>query len=227
MGPVCRQVGGGFGQLLDYVERHGDARVPKSYTVDGYKLGHWVTTQRSFRAKGVLEADRERRLQDLSGWTWDTRATGGRRVSADSCAMSNTTVMPVPQSYTVDDYKLGHWVNKQRSNYAKSALDADRERRLQDLTGWTWKACRRPRPGGLAGRSSSTMTRRQDPLPDERRWRNSMPTGSIRNRRSRAWCGTSSLRRQQRSDQLGDSGAGSVPGPSARRWITTTRWSQP
>ena len=29
----------GFRRLLDYVERHGDARVPRSYTVDGYKLG--------------------------------------------------------------------------------------------------------------------------------------------------------------------------------------------
>ena len=41
----------GFGRLLDYVERHGDARVPQSYTVDGYKLGQWVNAQRPEAAK--------------------------------------------------------------------------------------------------------------------------------------------------------------------------------
>jgi hypothetical protein len=29
----------GFSRLSHYIERHGDARVPVSYTVDGYRLG--------------------------------------------------------------------------------------------------------------------------------------------------------------------------------------------
>jgi Helicase associated domain len=45
--------------------------VPKSYTVDGYPLGQWVRDQRNFHSKGTLDADRERRPQDLPGWTWD------------------------------------------------------------------------------------------------------------------------------------------------------------
>jgi len=59
----------GFRQLLAYVERHGDARVPKSYTVDGYNLGYWVGNQRSFYSRGTLDPDRQHRLQDLPGWT--------------------------------------------------------------------------------------------------------------------------------------------------------------
>ena len=47
MGPRRRQWEEGFRRLLDYVERHGDARVPQSYTVDGYQLGAWVSTQRA------------------------------------------------------------------------------------------------------------------------------------------------------------------------------------
>ncbi len=31
-------------------------------------------TQRSSYAKGTLDADRQHRLQDLPGWTWDTKA---------------------------------------------------------------------------------------------------------------------------------------------------------
>jgi hypothetical protein len=57
-------------RLVEYVERHGDARRLASYTVDGYPLGAWVGTQRSFYAKGRLGPDRERRLQDLPGWAW-------------------------------------------------------------------------------------------------------------------------------------------------------------
>ena len=45
-----------------------------SDTVDGYKLGTWVDTQRSRNSEQSLEADRRRRLQDLPGWTWDTQA---------------------------------------------------------------------------------------------------------------------------------------------------------
>ncbi|MGO9103846.1 MAG: helicase associated domain-containing protein [Mycobacterium sp.] len=60
----------GFSRLSHYVERHGDARVPFSYTVDGYPLGQWVINQRQRHRRGILDADRQRRLQDLPGWTW-------------------------------------------------------------------------------------------------------------------------------------------------------------
>jgi hypothetical protein len=60
--------------LMDHVEHHGDARVPQSYiAVDGYKPGLWVNTQRTKHAKGTLDAERERRLQALPGWTWKVR----------------------------------------------------------------------------------------------------------------------------------------------------------
>ena len=40
-------------------------------TVDGYALGKWVVSQRHSQGKGTLDADRQRRLQALPGWTWD------------------------------------------------------------------------------------------------------------------------------------------------------------
>ena len=128
-----------FGLLEQFVERHGHARVPQSYTVDGYRLGGWVSEQRTNHAKGTLDADRERRLEDLPGWTWDPSPTSGRRVSADSCDyVERHGDARVPLSYTVDGYRLGEWVSTQRDNHAKGTLDADRQRRLQDLPGWTW-----------------------------------------------------------------------------------------
>ena len=62
-----------FGLLEQFVERNGDARIPFSYKVDGYRLGAWVNAQRNFHAEGTLDADRERRLKELPGWSWSGR----------------------------------------------------------------------------------------------------------------------------------------------------------
>ncbi|MGO9653878.1 hypothetical protein [Mycobacterium sp.] len=32
------------------------------------------------------------------------------------------------------------WVKEQRRNYARGTINAERQRRLQDVPGWTWKA---------------------------------------------------------------------------------------
>jgi superfamily II DNA or RNA helicase len=132
----------GFSRLRHYVERHGDARVPQSYSDEGYGLGRWVAKQRTSRDKGVLNADRQHRLQQLPGWTWDPRADqweqGFARLLHYVKCHGHARV---PASYTIDDdgHPLGRWVVKQRVNYVRGTLDADRQHRLQDLPGWAWK----------------------------------------------------------------------------------------
>ncbi len=137
--PKAYQWERGFRQLLQYVERHGHARVPQSYTVDGYRLGTWVVKQRGRHAEGTLDAHREQRLEDLPGWTWDPLA---EKWEEGFCRLADYVARHgdarVPASYTVDGYQLGAWVGHQRSSHAKGTLDADRERRLQALSGWTW-----------------------------------------------------------------------------------------
>ena len=133
----------GFRRLREYVACNGDARMPASYTTvdDGYPLGSWVTIQRSSHSKGTLDVDRERRLQALPGWTWDAVADrweeGFRRLRTYVDHHGNARV---PQPYVVDGYPLGLWVNTQGGRYAKGTLEADRERRLEELRGWVWSA---------------------------------------------------------------------------------------
>jgi superfamily II DNA or RNA helicase len=130
----------GFRRLLDYLDRHGNARVPQSCTVDGYRLGSWCQLQRSNYAEGILEADRERRLRDLLGWTWDPRTDDwedgfSRLLDYIDCHGNSR----VPQSFTVDGFRLGQWVGVQRTRRDKGSLDTHRQQRLQELPGWTWQ----------------------------------------------------------------------------------------
>ncbi len=128
----------GFSRLLDYVERHGDAHVPAAYTVDGYRLGRWVIKQRAKHAEGTLDADRQRRLDELPGWTWDPSPTMGGGFPPAPGVRRTSRHARVPASYTVDGYPLGHWVDSNATTYNEGTLDADRQRRLQDVPGWTW-----------------------------------------------------------------------------------------
>ena len=61
-----------FAALVAYVKAKGNARVPYEYrNANGYRLGLWVTTQRSKRHS--MSADRHRRLAKVKGWMWKAR----------------------------------------------------------------------------------------------------------------------------------------------------------
>jgi hypothetical protein len=55
-----------FSRRLHYVERHGDALVPYSHTVDGYPLGGWAKTQHRFHTQGTIGADRAGQDPDIT-----------------------------------------------------------------------------------------------------------------------------------------------------------------
>ena len=127
MGPPRRKVGGGFQATLP-VRRPPRSR-PRPFRLHGrwLRLGWWVNMQRNNYAKGTLDADRERRLQELPGWTWDTRVDqweeGFNRL-LDYVERHGDA--RVPQSYTVDGYKLGQWVTTQRQSHRKGTLHRPR-----------------------------------------------------------------------------------------------------
>ena len=97
-------------------------------------------SQRSKHTKGILDADREHRLQDLPGWTWDPYADqweeGFRRLLRlrRSATVTPASRGPTRSMATSSVSGSAH----QRNMHAKGTLDADRERRLEDLPGWTW-----------------------------------------------------------------------------------------
>ena len=126
----------GFAHLEAFVVREGHARVATSFkTPDGYPVGQWVTTQRTNRAQ--MSSARASRLEALSGWTWDVLEAqweeGFARLGA---FIERNHDGRVPPSATIDGYRLGAWVKKQRAN--RAVMSVDRQSRLQALPKWTW-----------------------------------------------------------------------------------------
>lgn len=132
----------GVSHLRRYVQTHGDAVVPFDCVVDGYPLGQWVGNQRQKRARGALALDRQAQLDSLPGWAWHTRdAAWEAAFSQVKKFLDEHGHARVPISYvTADGFHLGRWVNGQRSAFSRKTMRVDRQRRLERLPGWCWRA---------------------------------------------------------------------------------------
>jgi superfamily II DNA or RNA helicase len=130
-----------FGMLQSFVERKGNARVPQQWTEDGYRLGTWVNGQRDQFRSGTLEPDRQARLEAVPGWTWtpldDAWEEGFARLESFVAREGHARV---PAQWHEGDYRLGNWVNQQRTRFRHGTLEPDRCARLEALAGWTWTA---------------------------------------------------------------------------------------
>jgi superfamily II DNA or RNA helicase len=130
----------GFSRLLEYVERHGHARVRRFEKLGEHNLGGWVKSQRRAFGDGSLNEDRKRRLAGLVGWTWDSYADlWEERFGLLLGYVERYGDALVPTSYTADDgYELGRWVAVQRNFQKDGTLESARRARLDILTGWSW-----------------------------------------------------------------------------------------
>jgi superfamily II DNA or RNA helicase len=127
----------GFRRLREYIEEHGDAKVPQSYLVGGYALGKWLSVQR--RTWESLSAERRQRLQKLPGWTLDARGEWWERGFGHlQRYVEEHGNARVPQTCVFDGFNLGLWVANQRGRW--DTLGDERRQRLQTLPGWTLDA---------------------------------------------------------------------------------------
>jgi hypothetical protein len=147
--PKRERWGVGFAKLLEYVNSHGDARVPLAYvTPEGFRLGNWIAIARRTRSKGQLSADRTKELDALPGWSWgilDDAWEEGLCILVDHIRAGGDP--NVPRGYvTASGYRLGAWIDRQRLLWIDGRLDQHRAEQLNNVPGWSWG-----RENGLRG----------------------------------------------------------------------------
>jgi hypothetical protein len=125
----------GFRALSKFCAREGHCRPSRFYVEGNYKLGPWVSTQRSH--KDQLSVERKRRL-DALGFVWSWR---DHLWDQGFAALLNFKQREghcrVPIFHCEGKYRLGWWVSSQRSN--RNEMSAERKARLNEI-GFVWKA---------------------------------------------------------------------------------------
>ena len=126
-----------FAILKKFLEREGHLRVAAKHVEDGFDLGKWVNRQRS--RTELRSSEQISRLESLPGWTWNANdAAWEDGITALKKYIEREGHARVPESHMEEDYRLGHWVNAQRTGMNKGRLSRKRISRLDNLTKWSW-----------------------------------------------------------------------------------------
>jgi len=127
--------------LREYAKREGNTFVPRTYfTKYGYNLGTWVTSRRRDFKLGKLSFEKQKLLEQIHGWVWDTVEDAwqeGLRHLQEYIKQEGTTVLPA-KYITEDGYKLESWVVRQRAEYRRGKLPPERKKAFDQVPGWTW-----------------------------------------------------------------------------------------
>ncbi len=123
--------------LEQFVEEHGHASPLASYVTDeGWRLGSFVNTQRTWKKKGWLKPDRVTRLEQFHGWSWDAHngywLEGLRRLRD---YVDKTGALPA-RDVVVDGFPLGQWTSNQHRRIKNPSFPVDRAQLLKEVPGW-------------------------------------------------------------------------------------------
>jgi len=81
--------------LREYTEQKGDTLVPRNYfTKHGYNLGSWVTSRRRDFKIGKLSFEKQKMLEQIHGWVWDTLEAAWTKICLGMFNMKETLSYP-------------------------------------------------------------------------------------------------------------------------------------
>lgn len=129
----------GFRHLSDFVAKCGHARVPVGHRApDGFRLGAWLARRREDWRAGRLLAGRAAALASLPGWTWDPFEDDFRTgLDALRAFVAEYGHARVPAAHvTSRGFRLGRWVQHQRTQLRRGTLSLERIEALRDVAGW-------------------------------------------------------------------------------------------
>lgn len=119
-----------------YYESYGNLEIPAKYTMDGYSLGAWISTQRKVylgKTAGCLSREQVERLAKIGmRWQGTQEAAWEKNFAKAEKYFKKYGNLEVPADFTTEDgCKLGRWVRRQRDRYKKIALAS--ENKTEDL----------------------------------------------------------------------------------------------
>jgi superfamily II DNA or RNA helicase len=119
--------------LTTFKCREGHCLVPKRHVEGGFRLGHWVSTQRNNRTK--MPRERMQRL-DAIGFVWDPLEDRWEEgFAALTTFEAREGHCGVPRDHIEGTFKFGQWLSVQRRT--KDIMPAERRQRL-DAIGFVW-----------------------------------------------------------------------------------------
>lgn len=140
-----------YAATLAWAEANNGARLGRNTSYQGVGIGEWAHKQRLARSKGMLPAERARRLERVAGWYWNRDdadfADTYQLLEAYAAAYGTVADRPTGESRFAKaltrgatKWRLGVWMAQQRQAYRDDMLDAERVRLLEKLPGWSWDA---------------------------------------------------------------------------------------
>ena len=215
-------------QLMEYRRRFGHCVVPAKWR-DDVAFGQWVHTQRAFRKKGMLSADRIARLEAIGfEWfeRWDTPSPDAhwdemlRHLEQYRQEHGHTEV---PSTFRGVP-GLGPWVIDQREISKLGKLKPDRRERLEAI-GFAWHGTRRPDRERWEARFQQLLDFRQRfghcRVPNK--WKEDIPFGHwVHVQRAFRSRGTLSAERVQRLEAIGFE----WHAPNSRSYLYDDHWAQ-
>jgi superfamily II DNA or RNA helicase len=131
----------GLARFEVFVAEHGHGQVQQSFVDEsGYRLGAWVTKQRSAMRDGRLDTGRRAVLEATPGWGWTATRPRWEEGYERLCSfIERKSSARVPVDHRdPDGFALGGWVHNQRALHAGGKLDPERATLLEELPGWEW-----------------------------------------------------------------------------------------
>jgi superfamily II DNA or RNA helicase len=125
----------GFKYLVEYKKKHGYLTIRQKELFNGFRLGDWASRQRD--KQNQLSPERRKKL-DILGFSWNPHderwEMGFKHLVAYEKEHPN---LSVPVAYKAGEFRLGAWVNQQRTHKKTGKLKLDRVKRLDSL-GFIW-----------------------------------------------------------------------------------------
>jgi len=125
----------GLGHLRQFYLREDHSNPRADYTVGDFKLGRWVSKQRSRRA--TLSSAQLEKLKQLN-FIWDAREAAWQTAFLQLTEFQTANGhCNVPVAYEVSGIKLGTWIRSRRKD--QYSLSTEHKQQLDDI-GFIWNA---------------------------------------------------------------------------------------